>query len=259
MSAYNCSTTAEMLQLYFQCNMYGSLTHVASGSSGMPIKIPFPMDLFDERVRTKNGLFEDFPGMFFFSISHKYNLIYNFVIYSYQLPLHQPPQCPKCQSWRPFRRPAILPTQSRHCIVRRLVLKSRKSLGLSRLVWRRMTMPRRSNDCWNFPTIMTMRLNCKFVKLWTNFVIIFYYKSIRINKCTKNLLFCKKCLVFMLFINICVLFDLWHIVLKDIRPFIGFVYWFIIILRMCFILIRIWSINRLIVWFGINTTLFQPI
>lgn len=62
MPAYNCSTTAEMLQLYFQCNMYGSLTHVATGPSGMPIKEPFPMELFDDRVRTKNGWFDDFPG-----------------------------------------------------------------------------------------------------------------------------------------------------------------------------------------------------
>lgn len=54
MAAYQCGSVAEMLQLYFQCNNYASMSHVSNIDSGLPIKIPFPYEMFDQRVQN-NG------------------------------------------------------------------------------------------------------------------------------------------------------------------------------------------------------------
>lgn len=55
MAAYSCDSAAEMLQLYFQCNMYASLTHARSSERGMPVRRPFPVELFDDGVRGPDG------------------------------------------------------------------------------------------------------------------------------------------------------------------------------------------------------------
>lgn len=59
MAAYKCSTTSEMMQLYYQCNTYASMSHVTAIQSGMQIKSPFPKEFFDHRV-TSNGFVKEF-------------------------------------------------------------------------------------------------------------------------------------------------------------------------------------------------------
>lgn len=59
MAAYGCDSSAEMLQLFFQCSMYGSLTHVRSVQCGMAVRSPFPVELFDERVQTPHGWWQE--------------------------------------------------------------------------------------------------------------------------------------------------------------------------------------------------------
>lgn len=58
MAAYQCNSVAEMLQLYFQCNNYASMSHVSNIDSGLPIKTPFPREIFNRRVQT-NGCTAD--------------------------------------------------------------------------------------------------------------------------------------------------------------------------------------------------------
>lgn len=58
MAAYQCNSVSEMLQLYFQCNNYASMTHVSNIDSGLPIKTPFPYEMFDQRVQS-NGWIGD--------------------------------------------------------------------------------------------------------------------------------------------------------------------------------------------------------
>lgn len=58
MAAYQCNSVSEMLQLYFQCNNYASMTHVSSIESGLPIRTPFPHEMFDQRVQS-NGWIGD--------------------------------------------------------------------------------------------------------------------------------------------------------------------------------------------------------
>ncbi|KAJ6626282.1 Protein misato [Pseudolycoriella hygida] len=62
MAAYQCNSVAEMLQLFFQCNNYASMSHVSHIDSGFPIKLPFPTEMFDQRVQT-NGWIGDVPRM----------------------------------------------------------------------------------------------------------------------------------------------------------------------------------------------------
>lgn len=59
MAAYKCGSAKEMFELFFQCSMYASLTHVTSCAEGMPVKTPFPMEAFDERVGSY-GFINDF-------------------------------------------------------------------------------------------------------------------------------------------------------------------------------------------------------
>lgn len=58
MAAYQCNSVSEMLQLYFQCNNYASMSHVSNIDSGLPIKTPFPYEIFDQRVQS-NGWIAD--------------------------------------------------------------------------------------------------------------------------------------------------------------------------------------------------------
>lgn len=46
MAAYKCSSVSEMFQLYLQCSQHASMSHVSSISSGMPIRIPYPQEIF---------------------------------------------------------------------------------------------------------------------------------------------------------------------------------------------------------------------
>lgn len=59
MAAYNCNSVSEMLGLYFQCGLYGSLTHVRSVQRGLPVRRPFPVELFDGRVQTPKGWWQE--------------------------------------------------------------------------------------------------------------------------------------------------------------------------------------------------------
>lgn len=59
MAAYKCESAKEMFELFFQCSMYASLTHVTSCAEGMLVKTPFPMEAFDDRVGS-NGFISDF-------------------------------------------------------------------------------------------------------------------------------------------------------------------------------------------------------
>lgn len=59
MAAYRCESVKEMFALYFQCSMYASMTHVESSESGMPTRLPFPCELFDQRI-SLNGWTNEF-------------------------------------------------------------------------------------------------------------------------------------------------------------------------------------------------------
>lgn len=58
MAAYRCDSTSEMLQLYFQCNNYASLSHVSASEKAVNLKAPFPMEFFDSRLNGKGFLRE---------------------------------------------------------------------------------------------------------------------------------------------------------------------------------------------------------
>jgi hypothetical protein len=59
MPAYKCSSISEMMQLYYQCNTYASLSHITAAEGGMKIKTPFPKEFFDERFAS-NGFLKEF-------------------------------------------------------------------------------------------------------------------------------------------------------------------------------------------------------
>lgn len=61
MAAYKCSSVSEMMQLYFQCNNYASLSHVAAVEIGMSIRAPYPLEFFDSRF-TSNGFIKEFSS-----------------------------------------------------------------------------------------------------------------------------------------------------------------------------------------------------
>jgi Tubulin domain len=61
MPAYKCSSTSEMMQLYCQCNNYGSLSHVTAVESRMKIRSPFPQEFFDNRIAS-NGFLKEFQN-----------------------------------------------------------------------------------------------------------------------------------------------------------------------------------------------------
>lgn len=57
--AYKCSSISEMLQLYFQCNLYSSLSNVSAIESAMKVESPFPREIFDSRLNM-NGFVKEF-------------------------------------------------------------------------------------------------------------------------------------------------------------------------------------------------------
>lgn len=59
MAAYRCDSVSEMLQLYLQCTNYASLAHVVALEKGMPIRKPFPRELFDDRLN-RYGFLNEF-------------------------------------------------------------------------------------------------------------------------------------------------------------------------------------------------------
>lgn len=61
MPAYKCSSISEMLQLYYQCNTYSSLTHVTATESKMRVMSPFPAEFFDNRF-ISNGFLREFQS-----------------------------------------------------------------------------------------------------------------------------------------------------------------------------------------------------
>ena len=61
MPAYKCSSISEMLQLYYQCNTYSSLTHVTATESKMRVMSPFPAEFFDNRFKS-NGFLREFQS-----------------------------------------------------------------------------------------------------------------------------------------------------------------------------------------------------
>jgi hypothetical protein len=61
MAAYKCGSVSEMMQLYYQCSYYQSLTHVTAVEGGMKVKSPFPREFFDSRVAS-NGFLKEFQS-----------------------------------------------------------------------------------------------------------------------------------------------------------------------------------------------------
>lgn len=71
MAAYKCSSTSEMMQLYYQCNTHASLSHIAAVESRMRIVSPFPKEFFDKRIAA-NGFVKEFQNT---SIEGKFKII----------------------------------------------------------------------------------------------------------------------------------------------------------------------------------------
>lgn len=61
MAAYKCSSVSEMMQLYYQCNTYASLSHVTAVENRMKIRSPFPKEFFDDRV-SQSGFLKEFQS-----------------------------------------------------------------------------------------------------------------------------------------------------------------------------------------------------
>jgi hypothetical protein len=57
--AYKCASVSEMLQLYFQCNLYSSLSNVTAIENPLKIQSPFPHEIFDSRLNF-NGFVKEF-------------------------------------------------------------------------------------------------------------------------------------------------------------------------------------------------------
>ena len=62
MAAYKCSSTSEMMQLYYQCNYYASMANVTAIESRMKIKSPFPKEFFDHRIAA-SGFTKEFQSL----------------------------------------------------------------------------------------------------------------------------------------------------------------------------------------------------
>lgn len=50
MAAYRCDSVSQMLQLYYQCNYYNSMSHVVSIESGLNVRTPFPISCFNSNL-----------------------------------------------------------------------------------------------------------------------------------------------------------------------------------------------------------------
>lgn len=62
MAAYRCETSAEMMQLFYQCLNHASLSHCSTTATGVTCRVPFPLEIFDERV-SRIGLRFHQPGV----------------------------------------------------------------------------------------------------------------------------------------------------------------------------------------------------
>lgn len=61
MPAYKCNSISEMMQLYYQCNTFSSMSHVTAIEAGMRVHSPFPKELFDHRLAA-NGFAKEFQS-----------------------------------------------------------------------------------------------------------------------------------------------------------------------------------------------------
>jgi hypothetical protein len=61
MAAYKCSSVSEMLQLYYQCSNYASLSHVTAVADPTKLKSPYPKEFFDERF-AGSGFLKEFSS-----------------------------------------------------------------------------------------------------------------------------------------------------------------------------------------------------
>uniref|UniRef100_A0A182PE02 Misato Segment II tubulin-like domain-containing protein n=1 Tax=Anopheles epiroticus TaxID=199890 RepID=A0A182PE02_9DIPT len=59
MPAYRCSNVSEMLQFFYSCTLEVSMSHVSSINSPIPIRQPFPVELFDKRIGFDGFLTDD--------------------------------------------------------------------------------------------------------------------------------------------------------------------------------------------------------
>lgn len=59
--AYKCGSISEMLQLYYQCNLYSSLSNVTAIETPMKIQSPFPHEIFDSHLNF-NGFLKEFAS-----------------------------------------------------------------------------------------------------------------------------------------------------------------------------------------------------
>lgn len=52
MAAYKCNSVSEMMQLYFQCNNYSSMSHCTSLRNPMTVRTPYPKEMFHVDLTT---------------------------------------------------------------------------------------------------------------------------------------------------------------------------------------------------------------
>lgn len=52
MAAYRCETVSEMFQLYLQCANHASMAHVTSLRGPMSTRIPYPIEMFADRINS---------------------------------------------------------------------------------------------------------------------------------------------------------------------------------------------------------------
>lgn len=62
MAAYRCDTSADMMQLFYQCQNHASLSHCSTAQTAIVSRVPFPLELFDARVSSAGFQFHR-PGM----------------------------------------------------------------------------------------------------------------------------------------------------------------------------------------------------
>lgn len=62
MAAYRCESSAEMMQLFYQCLNHASLSHCSTAETGIRAMVPFPLEIFDSRV-SQIGFQYNRPGV----------------------------------------------------------------------------------------------------------------------------------------------------------------------------------------------------
>lgn len=61
MEAYKCNSVSEMIQFYFYCNTYASLTHASAVEQPLHLQSPFPLDVIDHS--SEDGFVNNVPVM----------------------------------------------------------------------------------------------------------------------------------------------------------------------------------------------------